>query len=250
MARILLAENDGSVRTGLVDMLEDYGHVVEAVTDGIEAMAAFSLHGADLLLLDVGMPRMNGFAVCEEVRKLNGTIPILFLSAKTGEANRVRGLLTGGDDYIDKTVGEAELMARIEVALRRVNAFGADGIVPRSGQVKANAACPRKPEVFRFESWTVSEPRLEMQRGGETVPLFSDEVRLLRLFTVHPGEIIRKERMEDCLWGSEVPTPEALRQRMHRLIDRLGPDGSTIVNMRGVGYIYRPSARNAGDEND
>lgn len=246
MARILLAENEESIRTALVDMLIDYGHEVEAVTDGVEALEAFNARKADLVLLDVGMPRMNGFTVCEEIRKRFRTIPILFLSAKTGEANRVRGLLTGGDDYIDKTVGEAELMARIDVALRRVDAFGAKpGAGEAGGRVEADGQSPqsgdrKNPDVFQFESWLISESRLEMKGGGETVPLFSDEVRLLRLFAAHPGEIVRREMMEDCLWGNDVPTPEALRQRMHRLIERLGADGSAIENVRGVGYIYRP----------
>jgi len=237
MAKILLAENDESIRTGLVDMLEDYGHEVRAVTDGVEAMDDFRSCTPDLVLLDVGMPRKSGFAVCEEIRAVNATVPVLFLTAKTGEASRVRGLLIGGDDYIDKTVGEGELMARIDVALRRVNAFRSEGRAP-SAAVKPDGRA--EGGLFRFESWTVSEPMLEMVRDGERTPLYRDEVVLLRLFSEHPRETLRKECIQSLLWGRDVPTSDALRQRIHRLVERLGGDGATIESVRGVGYRYMP----------
>lgn len=119
MTRILIAEDDRRIRDGLVQTLESEGYVVTAAMDGKSAIAFWKQEKFDLIVLDVMMPYLNGYDTCREIRKTDGHTPILFLTAKTEEIDKVVGLKMGGDDYVAKPFGIHELLARIEALIRR-----------------------------------------------------------------------------------------------------------------------------------
>jgi DNA-binding response OmpR family regulator len=122
--KILIAEDDTHIREGLVDVLEGEGYQVVAAADGEEALRLYRAEQPDLLCLDIMMPRMNGYDVCKEIRKEDATIPILFISAKSEEIDRVLGLELGADDFIGKPFGIREVIARIRAVTRRALARG------------------------------------------------------------------------------------------------------------------------------
>src|SRR5574344_1842130 len=128
MKRILIAEDELAIREGLVDLLESEGYAVTAVADGEAAVAAWKAGGIDLALLDIMMPKLSGYDVCREIRKGDVRVPVVFLSAREEEIDKVLGLELGADDYVGKPFGVRELVARIKVALRRADAFGELGL--------------------------------------------------------------------------------------------------------------------------
>ena len=149
MAEILIVEDHAAFRETLADMLADEGYAIRTAANGLEALDAFAEKRPNLVLLDVMMPGRDGYAVCAEMRAKDPLVPILMLTAKNAEDDRVRGLRRGADDYIDKTVGTQELLARIGTALRRAGAIAAR--TPESPQ--SGGAGVAQPNVHaRFAS--------------------------------------------------------------------------------------------------
>src|SRR5688572_2834844 len=138
-AKILIAEDDANIRLGLVATLESEGYAVTAASDGAQALKLFPQEKFDLVLLDVMMPKASGYEVCRELRARGTRVPVLFLTAKSEEVDKVVGLKLGADDYVTKPFGVHELLARVEALLRRTRSNG-------SGDVSATAPAP----VFKF----------------------------------------------------------------------------------------------------
>lgn len=221
VAEILLAEDEAAIREGLVALLESEGYSVRAVADGQAALEAFRARRPDLLLLDVMMPRRSGYAVCAEIRTLDAGVPVLFLTAKAGDMDELRGLSLGADDYIPKTAPEQVLLLRIARAVERTR-LHAD---VSSGD-------------FDFGIWRIDALRYRMSEpGGDQVDLSLRELEMLRYFRRHAGEILARDFLLTRFWGADFDGGEAaLSTAIARLREKLGPSGGVIETVRGIGY--------------
>ena len=218
-AEILLADDERTVREALRGLLEGHGYVVRCAADGDRALSLYREHRPDLLLLDVMMPRMGGYAVCEAIRREDLDTPVVFLTALDSDKHELRGLGLGADAYISKTVSEEVLLARIAAALRRRDVSTSD---------------------FGFGSWRVYPAKMSMTNtAGNAIPLGDREVALLRTFALHPGEVISRDMLLTRFFGPDAGE-SALTVAMSRLRDKLGTAGSNIRSVRGVGYAYAP----------
>jgi DNA-binding response OmpR family regulator len=181
MARILVVEDDPAIALGLEDDLTLEGYEIEIVKDG-EAGVTRARDGAfDLVLLDIMLPKKDGFEVCRELRRGGSKIPIIMLTAKTHDAEKVLGLEVGADDYVTKPFSPAELRARIKAVLRRtVN---------------------DTPDVYRFGDVEVDFVRFELRRGGNVVHVTPTELRLLSAFVRNRRRVLSRQEITDEVWG-------------------------------------------------
>ncbi|GAB6095596.1 response regulator transcription factor [Desulfatiferula olefinivorans] len=228
---ILVAEDDAHIRTGLIDTLESEGYRVTAAADGNEALSRFESETADLVLLDVMMPGKSGFDLCRLLRDRDPDLPILMLTAKGEEIDKVLGLKLGADDYITKPFGIHELLARIEAVLRRCRKR-----VEPSGSPDA---------VFFFGGRRVDPRRYTLEKNGQTISLTDRELRLLRLFHAHSGEVLSRETLLNAVWGIDYfGTTRTLDQHVAQLRKKIEDDPAApmvITTVHGVGYRYRAS---------
>jgi DNA-binding response OmpR family regulator len=226
MAYILVAEDDKTLRDGLQVALESEGYETRVCADGEEALAAFAERCPDLVLLDIMMPRRGGFEVCAEIRCLDAAVPVIFLTAKTAEADQVFGLGLGADDYIAKPFRIRVLLARVEAALRRAS--------PRSGSAPASA-------IFSIGAAQVNPRGFCVDPCDGTPPqtLTVRELALLRAFAAHPGEVITRDALLDEAWGVDYEgSPRTLDQHVHQVRRKLGRSADRIVTVHRVGYRY------------
>lgn len=223
MADILLAEDDASIREWLPVVLEKDKHRVRAVADGAAALSAYEERRPDLLILDVMMPKKSGYDVCTEIRKKDPILPILMLTAKSAESDKVLGLGLGADDYMTKPFGIRELCARVSAMLRRVH------VAETARQAKA---------VFIVGRCQVDVRRRELTDGaGRKVELSSLELGLLQLLAAHPGEIIPRDRLLNELWGANyLGSTRTLDQHISLVRKKLGADANCIETIYGSGY--------------
>lgn len=225
---ILLAEDERVIRESLKRLLEANGYIVRAAPNGERALALYRERRPDLLLLDVMMPRMDGYSACQAIRRGDVETPVLFLTALDAEADELRGLGVGADLYISKTVSEEVLLARIASVARRRRREDPTG-------------------DFDFLGWRVEPLRLVMWRRdaggvGEGVSITEREVAMLRWLVTHPGEVFSFDFLLTRFWGAGFAGCEtALRVAMHRLREKLGADGAAIASIRGSGYVFRPT---------
>lgn len=228
MADILVAEDDAKIRLYMSAALEDVGHDVRCAADGVEAMRAYGEKRPDVLVLDLMMPRKSGFDVCEEIRKKDVALPILIVTAKGEESDKVLAFGLGADDYLVKPFSMKELELRIAAILRR----------QRVGETSGRLSRDR----FAFGSHRVDADRFMLvdKQGGETA-LTSLELGILRLLSAHAGDVISRERFINELWGvSYYGTQRTLDTRISTLRQKLGADGERIASVRSVGYRYTP----------
>lgn len=236
MKRILVAEDERAIREGLVDLLESEGYAVTAVADGEAAVSAWRAGGIDLALLDIMMPRMSGYDVCREIRKADESLPVVFLSAREEEIDKVLGLELGADDYVVKPFGVRELAARVKAALRRADRDG----TPRAG---AGSTQP-----FSFGDCVVDPLRfcVEVSRGGsvERRELSAREVDLLRWFYSNPETVHSRDALLERFWGvSYGGTTRTLDQHIAKLRQKIEADSANprhILTVHGTGYRFRP----------
>lgn len=223
---ILLADDERSVRSALAALLEEAGYDVRAARNGEEAVALLRERKSDLVLLDVMMPRMDGFRACRAIRETDASTPVLFLTALESDADQVRGLGMGADDYVFKTAPSDVLLARVASAIRRASASNPSG-------------------DFSFGSWRVSAARCEMRRGNdERVALGEREVAMLRLFAGSPGEVLSRDWLVTKLWGGDSGvTDNLLSVTIYKLRRKLADEGRFLEHVRGVGYAWRPEMR-------
>lgn len=220
---ILLAEDEPMVREGLVILLESEGYEVRAAQDGEEALAMFRARRPDLLLLDVMMPKMSGYDVCRAVRAEDATLPVVFLTAKDGDADELRGLNLGADDYVSKTASERVKLARIASALRRAAA--------RGDEARGN---------FRFADILVDAANFRLVGpDGRVEDVSPREVEILRCLVRHPGDVLSRDFLITRFWGVDFEGNEnVLTVTMHRLREKLGPSGALIVTAVRKGYYF------------
>lgn len=226
---ILIAEDDAHIRQGLVDALSREGYMLVAVPNGRAALESYHSDRPDFVLLDIMMPEMDGYTVCREIRRHNEHIPIMFLSAKDEEIDRVVGLELGADDYISKPFGIHELRARIKTIARRCLNFGA-----------------LQPNIrFAFGDLTVFPNELCAWRGEQKLELTLREVCILRCLKQHQNQVVTRDMLFDAAWGYDyVPNSRTLDQHISRLRKVIEQDANhplLIRTVHGLGYRYQAS---------
>jgi DNA-binding response OmpR family regulator len=233
-ARLLVAEDEPAIRAGLVDALEGDGYEVVAAVDGRQALALFPQQKWDLVLLDVMMPHASGFDVCQEIRRRDPRVPVLFLTAKGEEVDKVVGLRLGADDYITKPFGLRELFARLEAALRRARLAHAPG------------PAQDLPDRVRFAGAEIDRRRIAGRRpDGAEFELTPRELGLIETFLRHPGETLSRDQLLNAVWGVDYfGTTRTLDQHIAQVRKKTEPTPDRprhLVTVHGFGYRYDPA---------
>lgn len=202
-------------------LLEGEGFAVRTARDGQDALDKFTERPPDLVLLDVMMPKMNGFLVCEEIRRRDATVPIIFLTAKDTDADQIRGIELGGDDYVSKDTNDAVLLSRVRRALRRK-----DNIIGQTATAK-----------IVIGSVVVDVDRRQIVDGTRVEELTRSEVGLIRCLASQRGEIFSVEKIFAFLRGKGyVGDESAVRAHVKNLRKKLGRAGDSIVTVKTFGY--------------
>jgi DNA-binding response OmpR family regulator len=228
--KVLVAEDDDHIREGIVEVLEGEGYLVHPARDGAEALEIFDSVQPDFVCLDIMMPEVNGYDVCKKIRSKNEAVPIIFLSAKSEEIDRVLGLELGADDYIMKPFGVKEFIARIRAISRRALAHKSAG---------------QKDTSFSFGDILVSPDELRGKRGEEVVDFSLRELALMRAFADHPGEVLDRDALFSAGWGIDsYPNSRTLDQHISKLRKKVEADPKNphfILTVHGAGYRYQPT---------
>ena len=221
---VLLVEDDADIRRGLETVLTRAGLAVLHAPDGRTGLRAVHAERPDVVVLDIGLPGMDGWQVLERLRDLSD-LPVLLLTARGAEAEKVRGLRAGADDYLTKPFGNAELVARVQALLRR-----GTGTPP--------------PELYDDGTVRLDTAARTVLVGGEEARLSPTEFRLLAYLVRNTGQVVTPNQLLDRVWGDPTGVgPERVKFAVLRLRRRLGwsdPVSSPIQAVRGMGYRYRP----------
>ena len=227
MRDILVAEDNALLAKGICTALKSERYRVRHVADGAAALAAIAERRPDVLVLDIIMPKMDGITVCRTIRRTDAHLPILMLTARGLDSQKVEGLSAGADDYLPKPFSIAELLARIAALLRR-----------------ALLAAPESAaDTFAFGAATVDASTLTVTASdGTSQRLLPRELGLLKLFAENPGKVFSRDDLLDRFWGvSYYGTTRTLDQRLMLLRKKLGSDAARIESVHGVGYKYVPA---------
>jgi len=223
--RVLLVEDEAGLRLTLTDRLASGGYLVETAADGEAGLANATSGGYDLIVLDVMLPRMNGFDVCRAVRQRGVTTPILMLTARGQVVDKVVGLKLGADDYLTKPFETIELLARLEALLRR------QPLRPHRGS-----------DIYQFGDVVVDFRRTEVRRAGQPVDLSAREFKLLRHFIEHRGATLSRDELLSEVWGyDEMPltrTVDVHVAGLRQKIERNPKSPEFIVTVHGLGYKF------------
>jgi DNA-binding response OmpR family regulator len=221
---VLIVEDDATLRLGLIKTLRSAGFKVEAAVDGAAGLERALAIRPDLVLLDVMMPKMNGFEVVEEIRRVDADVPVLMLTAKGEEHDKVRGLRLGADDYVVKPFGVSELLARVDAALRRRRRAENEAVELVFGRIKVDF---RSHQLFA---------------DGAPIEMTALEMRLLRFLVKHEGALLPRQRILDGVWGSDYfGTERTVDNFINRLRAKIEPDPKNptyLVTVRGAGYRF------------
>ena len=221
--RILIAEDDAIIADGLARSLRQGGYAVDWAPNGLDADAALLTATYDLLILDLGLPRLPGLEVLKRLRARGSQLPVLILTALDGTGDRVRGLDLGADDYMAKPFELAELEARVRALTRR-----SAGTMP----------------TIQCGALTYDQVGRVAQVDGQTLDLSAREIGLLEILLNRMGRLVSKDQLVDhlCGWGDEV-SHNAIEVYVHRLRKKLEAGGVKIATVRGLGYcLERPQA--------
>lgn len=228
-ARILVVEDEAHIRMGLLELLSGEGYVVSACERGDTVESSVRTGAPDLVVLDVMLPGLSGYDVCRNLRKAGIRVPILMLTAKGQELDKVIGLDLGADDYVTKPFGVRELLARIAALLRRTKGHEAAGA---SSGPWTMGECAVDPRTFR------------LTRGQVLEELTARELRLLQLFHTRPGEVLSRELLLREVWGQRYfGTTRVLDQVIVALRRKLGDSADApryLRTVHGVGYRFEP----------
>lgn len=229
--KVLIAEDDRNIRLGLDEILREEGYATVLAEDGREALELYLRETPDFLCLDIMMPGVNGYEVCREIRRKDPDVPIVFISAKSEEIDRVLGLELGADDYILKPFGVREVLARIRAVTRRtIERHLARG-------PKAEALQP-----FRMEDLEVLPAELRARRGSELIDLSLRDVKILALLYRKRGQVVDRGLLFDECWGLDhVPNSRTLDQHISQLRKRIERDVKEpriIRTVHGAGYRF------------
>jgi DNA-binding response OmpR family regulator len=224
--KVLIIEDDPHILLGLEEVLKSDGFDVAACNRGDQAIDAVRKHRPALVVLDIMLPGLSGYDICKQLRAKKVATPILMLTAKGQELDKVVGLDLGADDYVTKPFGVRELLARIHALLRRTAA------VPSA---EANAQAP-----FQIGSATIDPKTFQLKRGKAVEELTARELKLLQVFATHPGEVLSRDRLLNEVWGyNYYGTTRTLDQVIVQLRKKLGDNGDEpqhLLTVHGVGY--------------
>jgi DNA-binding response OmpR family regulator len=233
-ASILVAEDQTDIRELLVMNLRGAGYEVSAVVDGRAALASQAERESDLLVLDLMMPGLDGLEVCKALRARGRSTPILMLTAKSTELDRVLGLELGADDYLTKPFSLAELLARVKALLRR-----ADLLRAAQAQASSNA----EPRALRNGELEILPAKRQVRYGGALIDFTALEFDLLLHFASHPGHVFSRSQLLNAVWGythdgyEHTVTTHINRLRAKLETDPMRPE--LILTVRGAGYKIR-----------
>jgi len=222
--RILIVEDEPAMVAGLRDNFEYEGYEVISAPDGVAGLERALADHPDLVVLDVMMPRMSGLDVCKQLKTKRPALPIIMLTARGQEIDKVVGLELGADDYVTKPFSIRELMARVKAVLRRVSP-------------------PAKmPEVYRFGDVEVNIRKNEVRRAGVPVELSGREFELLAYFVAHPAETLSRDRLLDAVWGYDnYPNTRTVDTHILHLRQKLEPNPEEprlFLTVHGSGYKF------------
>jgi DNA-binding response OmpR family regulator len=230
--RILVAEDQADIRDLIVLNLQQAGYEVVAVVDGQAALDSEAGTASDLLVLDLMMPRLDGLDVCKALRSRGRATPILMLTAKSTELDRVLGLELGADDYLTKPFSMAELLARVKALLRRAELLRA-----------AQAAPAQQGAVLRNGELEIHPARREVRVAGRALEFTALEFDLLLHFANHPGRVFSRAQLLDAVWGySHEGYEHTVTTHINRLRAKVEQDPMQprfILTVRGAGYKMR-----------
>ena len=223
-AKILVVEDEPAMVAGLRDNFEFEGYEVITARDGIEGLERALDESPDLVVLDVMMPRMSGLEVCKQLRAKRASLPIIMLTARGQEVDKVVGLELGADDYVTKPFSIRELLARVKSVLRRT------------------AVLPKDKEQHSFADVEVDLRRCRVLRSGKALDISSKEFDLLKYFICHSGETLSRDRLLEDVWGYEnYPTTRTVDTHQVRLRQKLEPDPDQpqyFLTVHGTGYRF------------
>lgn len=228
--KILIVEDDPHILLGLEEVLKSDGFEVAACSRGDQAVEAVARQRPGLIVLDVMLPGLSGYDICKQLRSRKLQTPILMLTAKGQEIDKVVGLDLGADDYVTKPFGVRELLARIHALLRRT------GVV----------ACPeaQAQAAFQIGAATIDPKTFGLKRGKAVEELTAKELKLLQFFHAHPGEVLSRDRLLNEVWGyNYYGTTRTLDQVIVQLRKKLGDNGDEpkyLLTVHGVGYKLAP----------
>ena len=227
MTRILIVEDEPGIAFGLETDLKMEGYAVELVDDGYKAVERAGKESFDLILLDVMLPGKDGFEVCRELRRAGVRTPVILVTARTHEAEKVMGLEVGADDYVTKPFSHRELRARIKAVLRRT-----------AGEA---------PEVCRFGSVEVDFGRGEVRRDGRPVETTQLEFKLLTAFVRNQGRLFSRDQLLDAVWGRGTFVSDRVVDNhvlsLRRKIEDDPQQPRYLVSVRGMGYRFEGSGQ-------
>ena len=230
--KILLADDEVSIQKLISGLLEDEGHECVCVEDGTDALEAFENGSFDLVILDVMMPRMDGFATCRELRTRGVTAPVIFLSAKGDIVDKGIGFAAGGDDYMTKPFDPRELLMHIEAHLRRAHMD----------------AAPAKPEpkTLMLGRFVIDTAKHQVTKDGEPIKLTPKEFKILLALARTPDTVLSKEQLIEDAWGAEfVGETQSITVFIKKLRNKIEDDPSDpriIETVWGIGYRLVESA--------
>ena len=225
--KILVVEDDSRTRKGLMEILANEGYDTCAAANGKEALAVFAKEAPDVVCLDIMMPDLSGYDVCREIRKTSGGVPILFISAKSEEVDKVLGLELGADDYIVKPFGVKEVVARIRAVTRRCLAARTSAMSPAS---------------FMMADLKVIPAELRVYRGKKAIEVSVRDMRILQLLHENRGRVLDRNTIFDACWGMNyMPNSRSLDQHISQLRKRIeiNPAAPRIIRtVHNAGYRY------------
>lgn len=226
---ILIVEDDQNIALGLEEILKGEGFEARVSSRGDKALDLIAKHRPALVLLDVMLPGASGFDICKQLRARANKVPILMLTAKGQEIDKVVGLSLGADDYVTKPFGVKELTARIHALLRRT---------------QNSPAAPEPAAQFKIGAAFIDAKTFQIHRGKTTEELTLKELKLLQIFQAHPGEALSRDRLLNDVWGyNYYGTTRTLDQVIVQLRRKIGDTSAEpkhIVTVHGVGYKLVP----------
>lgn len=222
MSKILIAEDDRNILAGLVDILKMDGHSTVIARDGEAAVRQVKDRKPDLLILDIMLPKMNGFEVCKKLKAQGAAVPIIILSAQGEEADKVLGLELGADDYVTKPFSPRELLVRIKAVLRRTN------------------KAAKMDNAYEFDNIKVDFKKFQVFRNGDEVKLTSAEFKILKLLLTNRGEPVSRHTILGDIWNSDVTT-RTVDTHIWNLREKLEQDPANpkhIITVHRIGYKF------------
>ncbi|MEP7271493.1 MAG: response regulator transcription factor [Acidobacteriota bacterium] len=222
--KVLIVEDDQAMAVALRDGFEYEGYQVQVARDGSAGLKIASERDVDVIILDVMLPKMSGFDVCKQLRSTGNATPIIMLTARGQEIDKVIGLKIGADDYVTKPFSFMELMARVEALLRRTNRQ------------------PSQTEAFQFADITVNFKKFEVTRRGVPLEMSPREFNILRYFIEHRGEVISRDQLLDAVWGyGSFPLTRTVDMHIAKLrhkIEETPSDPHYIITVHRIGYKF------------